>query len=110
MAKEKLIGQKCVPCEGGTPPLNIRQIRGYIKQLSDGWEVIDGKKLKKRIKFKNFRESMAFVNQVADIAEEEGHHPDITINYNRVTIELTTHAIGGLSKNDFILAAKIDEL
>jgi len=110
MAEEKLIGQKCVPCEGGTPPLMSRQIRGYIKQLSDGWEVIDGKNLKNRVKFKNFRESMVFVNQVANIAEEEDHHPDITINYNRVTIELTTHAIGGLSKNDFIVAAKIDKL
>jgi len=90
------------------PPLTSEKIGEYLPQLNE-WEVLDNLKIRKRFKFKNFVEAMGFVNKVAEIAEEDGHHPDITINYNRVTISLTTHAIGGLSENDFIVAAKIDE-
>ena len=101
--------KKCVPCEGGTPPLASEKVQEYLKEV-EGWEVQDNKLIKKTFKFKTFRESIDFVNQVANLAEDEGHHPDIHIRYNRVTFELTTHAIKGLSENDFIMASKIDLL
>jgi len=107
---EKLIEKKCVPCEGGMQPFTEAQIKEYLSQLKTEWEVLDTKKIHKKFKFKDFKETIAFVNKVADLAEQEGHHPDITINYNRITIELFTHSIGGLSENDFILAAKIEQL
>jgi len=107
---EKLIEKKCVPCEGGVQPFNKDQIQEYLAQLSSAWEVKDNRKITKRFKLKDFKEALAFVNKIADLAEQEGHHPDITINYNRITIELFTHSIGGLSENDFILAAKIEQL
>ena len=131
-----LSDKKCVACEGGTPPLNEKEIAGYMAELGVGWEVVENKpgnenatavsqearhentegsristtwkKIKKEFKFKNFKEAMSFVNKVADLAEEQGHHPDIHISYNRVGIELWTHAVSGLSENDFIMAAKID--
>ncbi|OHA68641.1 MAG: 4a-hydroxytetrahydrobiopterin dehydratase [Candidatus Wildermuthbacteria bacterium RIFCSPLOWO2_01_FULL_47_18] len=104
-----LTDKKCVPCEGGVQPFTESQINDYLAQLKTEWEVVAFIKIKKQFKFKDFKEAMAFVNKIAEIAEKEGHHPDITINYNRVTIELSTHSIGGLSENDFILAAKIEE-
>jgi len=91
-------------------PFTAAQINDYLTQLKTEWEVVAFHKIKKQFKFKDFKEAMVFVNKVAEIAENEGHHPDITINYNRVTIELSTHSIGGLSENDFILAAKIEEV
>lgn len=100
----------CVPCEGGMPPLNKEQIAHYAPNVPD-WKVAgDDKKITKEFKFKDFKEAMAFTNKVADIAEAEGHHPDIYIFYNLVKFELSTHAVKGLSENDFILAAKIDAL
>jgi 4a-hydroxytetrahydrobiopterin dehydratase len=104
-----LAAKKCVPCEGGTPPLKGEKIQEYVKEVS-GWEVKENKRIEKTFKFKTFRESINFVNQVAAIAEQENHHPDIHIRYTKVTLELTTHAIQGLSENDFILASKIDLL
>jgi len=98
-----------VPCEGGTPPLEEEKIKEYLSQV-EGWEAKDDKLIHKTFKFKTFRESIDFVNRVANLAEDEGHHPDILIRYNRVTFELTTHAIKGLSENDFIMASKIDLL
>lgn len=116
-----LTKQKCVPCEGGTKPLDKKGIETYLLMLKTPWEVVDEKgnpsmgsggilRIRKEFKFKDFKESMVFVNKVARIAEEEGHHPDITVSYNKVQIELTTHAIGGLSTNDFIEASKIEIL
>lgn len=106
-----LLSQKCVPCEGGIPPYTPEQVAEHLKQLKNLWEVVeDGKKISYQFKFKNFKEAITFVNKVADLAESEGHHPDIHIFYNRVVIELWTHAIQGLFLNDFILAAKIDSL
>jgi 4a-hydroxytetrahydrobiopterin dehydratase len=100
----------CVPCEGGMPPLTKEQIAEYVPQAPD-WKVADDdKKIIKEFKFKDFKATVAFVNKVADIAESEGHHPDIYIFYNLVRFELSTHAVGGLSENDFILAAKINAL
>lgn len=105
-----LAKRKCVPCEGGIPPLNTNQIEAYRKEISAGWQVVDNKKLYRKFSFVNYKHTMSFVNRVADIADEEGHHPVMHVNYGSVEIELWTHAINGLSDNDFILAAKIDML
>lgn len=105
-----LATKKCVPCEGGRPPLSSDQIQKYLGQLKNLWKVVESKKIRFEFRFKNFKEAMSFVNKVAKIAEAEGHHPNILIYYNKVIIESTTHVIGGLSENDFILAAKIENL
>ncbi|MDP2938626.1 MAG: 4a-hydroxytetrahydrobiopterin dehydratase [Candidatus Omnitrophota bacterium] len=104
-----LSSKKCKPCEGGMPPLTLDEANKFLTQIS-GWELVEGNKIRKEFKFKNFSASLDFVNNVAKIAEQEGHHPTILINYNKVKLTATTHAIGGLSENDFILAAKIDKL
>jgi 4a-hydroxytetrahydrobiopterin dehydratase len=88
--------------------LTTEQVTGYLREVPQ-WRLQDNK-IVKELKLKDFREALAFVNQVGEIAEDEGHHPDIHVSYNRVTLELWTHAIGGLSENDFIVAAKIDAL
>ena len=108
----ELKDKKCVPCEGGVIPFDISEIHKYQKKV-DGWEIIKNKKniylLEKNFKFKNFLESQNFVNEVAKISEEEGHHPEILFGWGYAKINITTHAIEGLSENDFILAAKIDK-
>ena len=105
-----LINKKCVPCDDGAPAMEALKIKEYLAQLKEGWEVLENRKIRKLFKFKDFKEAMVFVNKVADLAENEGHHPDIAIRYNKVEISLWTHAIGGLSENDFILAAKVDNI
>ena len=105
-----LLNKKCVPCEGGTKPLEQDKINTYLPVLKDKWVVIDDKKIKHEFKFKDFKQAITFINKVAEVAESEGHHPDIYVFYNKVVIELWTHAIGGLSENDFIVAAKIEPL
>ncbi len=105
-----LLQKKCIPCEGGVKPLGKDQIHEYLKELHTKWLVFNMTKLRKEFRFEDFRAAMLFVNRVASTAETEGHHPDITIAYNKVIIELWTHAIGGLSENDFILARKIEHL
>ncbi len=105
----KLSEKKCVACEGGVPLLNLKQVNEFMKELSAGWELQDGH-LVKEWKFKDFKETMRFVNIIGDLAESEGHHPDFFVSYGHVKIELWTHAISRLSENDFILAAKIDAL
>lgn len=102
----ELAKKKCVPCEAGTPPLEEEKANELLKQIP-AWTIKDGH-LFKKFKFKNFIETMKFLNSVADIAENEGHHPDFCVHYSKVEIEIWTHAINGLSENDFILAAKID--
>ena len=104
-----LIQKKCVPCEDQAP-LKEEEIKKYMEELKEGWEVLENKKIQKLFRFKDFKEVMVFVNKVADLAENEGHHPNITIDYSKVNIVIWTHAIGGLSENDFILAAKIDKI
>jgi 4a-hydroxytetrahydrobiopterin dehydratase len=107
---QNLLNKKCIPCEGGTRPLTAEQIAEFLPQISK-WEVLKNKEVRRTFLFNNFSEAMDFVNKVADLAEQEGHHPNIYVHdWNKVTIELSTHAIGGLSENDFILAAKIDTL
>ena len=103
-----LIEKKCLPCEGGTPSLAKPETEILIKEIPL-WSLRDGH-LFRSFKFRNFKEAMVFVNSLANLAEEEGHHPDICIHYNRVEVELWTHAIKGLSENDFIIAAKADRL
>lgn len=101
----------CVPCEGGTPPLSDSKEDEMLK-LIEGWLLIrDGThKITKQFKFKNFKDAMVFVNKIAELADQEGHHPDIKIVYNKVQLDLFTHAVGGLSENDFIMASKINQL
>lgn len=105
-----LIKKKCVPCEAGTPPLKPDEVQKYLSELKTPWEVLENIKIKKKFNFGDFKETMDFVNKVAEVAETESHHPDIYIFYSKVTIELWTHAIGGLSENDFIIASKIENL
>lgn len=112
-----LLQKYCVPCEGGVPPLNSEKIKEYLKEVPD-WQITEeispkGVKyqlIRREFKFNNFKESIKFVNKVSELAESEGHHPDIHIFYNKVRLDLWTHAIGGLFDNDFILAAKINAL
>lgn len=104
----ELTKKKCISCEAGTPPLKEEEINKLLEQIPT-WTLKDGH-LYKKFKFKNFAEAMKFVNKIAEIAENEGHHPDFSVHYNKVEIELWTHAINGLSENDFIVAAKIDKL
>lgn len=103
-----LTDKKCVACEGGVPPLTHDEITAFMPQVV-GWRVAGNEKsISREFVFKDFKEALAFVNEVGKIAEEEGHHPDITLyQFNKVKISLWTHAIGGLSENDFILAAKV---
>lgn len=116
--KINLLKKKCVPCEGGVPPLSHDESTKLMEQVP-GWQLTEeenqnlkkvgmGSKISKEFKFKDFIGAINYVNHVAELAETEGHHPDIQIRYNKVLLELSTHAIGGLSENDFILAAKID--
>jgi 4a-hydroxytetrahydrobiopterin dehydratase len=104
-----LTQKHCVPCEGGMPPLSPERVPNYLK-YAPGWTSPDGKTITREFTLKDFPEAMAFVNKVAAIAESEGHHPDMYIFYNKVRFELSTHAIGGLSENDLILAAKINKV
>jgi 4a-hydroxytetrahydrobiopterin dehydratase len=110
---EDLTKKNCVPCEGGVIPFDISEIHKYQKKV-DGWNILKNEKkifhLHKRYLFKNFLESQSFTNKVGEISEKEGHHPDILFGWGYVEIKITTHAIEGLSENDFILAAKIDQL
>lgn len=105
-----LIQQKCVPCEGGLEPLKPEEFAEYLVQVAD-WTVVKEIMLEREFRFANFREALAFVDKVGILAEAEGHHPDILLHgWNKVKFSLMTHAIGGLSVNDFVMAVKIDEL
>lgn len=108
---EELKAKKCTPCEGGVPEIGIEEASRLLKELP-GWELSgSGKKICREWTTKNFLSAMEFFQHVADLAEEEGHHPDLHLTgYRNATVELTTHAIGGLSENDFVLAAKINDL
>ena len=110
-AKHELASRRCRPCEGGVPPLSESEIRAYLPELA-GWRLTaDGKGLHRDWRVKDFATALDFFNRVGRVAEEQDHHPDLHLTgYRNVSIELSTHAIGGLSENDFILAAKIDQL
>ena len=106
---EDLINKKCVPHKKMVA-LKQEEIKDYLSQLKEGWEFLEFNKITKEFKFEDFAKAMEFVNKVAVLAEKEGHHPDIEIHYNKVNIILWTHFINGLSINDFIIAAKIDNI
>ncbi len=107
----ELTAKKCAPCEGGVEPMSSAEAMQFLAQLADGWDINgDGKEISKDFKFKGFYRTMSFVNAVAWIANNEDHHPDLEVGYGHCLVRYTTHAIGGLSINDFICAAKIDKL
>lgn len=108
---DQLVAKKCLPCEGGVEPCSLAEAQQQLQKLS-GWKLThDGRRIRKDWVVKNFMAGMEFFGQVAALAEEEGHHPDLHLEgYRNVWIEIWTHAIGGLSENDFILAAKIDRV
>ena len=105
---EGLLKKKCKPCKGGEKPMTPARIGLMLKGLK-GWKYTDGM-VQKTFKFKNYYETMAFVNAAAWISHREDHHPDMTVGYNKVTVAFSTHSVSGLSENDFIAAAKIDAL
>jgi 4a-hydroxytetrahydrobiopterin dehydratase len=110
-APTELTRKHCAPCEGGIPPLSPEQVRQYLAALPDWKLTADGQRIRREWRVKNFLAGLEFFNRVGQLAEEEGHHPDLhLVGYRNVAIEIWTHAIGGLSENDFILAAKIDRL
>jgi 4a-hydroxytetrahydrobiopterin dehydratase len=110
MKPEDLASRRCVACRGGTPPLSEMEARRLLAGVPL-WSLQEGAtRLSRRFEFKDFVQAMEFVNRVAEIAEAEGHHPDIAIHWNKVDLVLWTHSIGGLHENDFIVAAKIDRL
>ncbi len=110
MIHVNLTSRRCVPCERGTPPLTGEEAARLLPQVP-GWSLAEtGTAILRTFTCKDFKEAISFVQAVAELAESEGHHPDIAIHYRRVALTLTTHAIHGLSENDFILAAKISEL
>ena len=108
-----LYQKKCIPCRGGVLPFDISEIHKYLKRV-DGWDVIKNKDefffIEKNFQFKNFSESQKFINEVGNIAEAEGHHPDITFGWGYAKIQIFTHKIKGLVESDFILAAKVDKI
>lgn len=105
-----LTEKRCAPCEGGMPPLTAEEVSIFKVQIPK-WNIAeDAKSISRTFKFKNFVEAMDFANRITTIAEAERHHPDLRISWGRVSVDLTTHAIQGLSENDFIMAAKIDAL
>ena len=103
--------QRCKPCEGGVAPLSLAEAQVLMGQLSDVWKLAaDGRSIRGEWKFRNFHHAMSFVNAVAHIANAEDHHPDLEVGYGYCRMTYNTHAIGGLSQNDFICAAKVDAL
>lgn len=104
-----LADKQCEPCHGGIPALSSAQIQPFLKELKD-WNVTDDQRLHKSIKTKNFQQALDLANRIGAVAEEQGHHPDLLVRWGELRIELWTHAVGGLTEADFILAAKIDRL
>lgn len=105
----ELAKKNCTPCKGGVAPLAGSELEKYKKEVPE-WKVVDGHHITRSFAFKNFREALDFVNQVGELAEEQGHHPDIFFAWGKAEITTWTHKINGLSEGDFILAAKIDEM
>ncbi len=106
----RLLSMQCVPCQGGVPPLRGEELVRLGEELGNGWKVIDEHHLEKEFEFPDFREALAFTNQVGELAEEQGHHPDIYLAWGRVRVTVWTHKIDGLTESDFVLAAKAQQL
>ena len=105
-----LAARECVPCKGGVPSLTPEEIRPLQSELESGWEVVNHHHLTRLYKFKNFREALDFVDRVGEMAEEQGHHPDVYLAWGKARIDVWTHKIDGLTESDFIFAAKCDTL
>jgi 4a-hydroxytetrahydrobiopterin dehydratase len=106
---ERLADKHCVPCRGGVPPLKGEQLAGYRDQVPD-WKIVDEHHLERTFEFPDFKQALDFVNRVGEVAEREGHHPDLFLTWGAVRVRTFTHKIDGLTESDFILAAKIDQL
>ena len=107
---DALATKSCTPCRGGIPPLTIEEAQGYLAQ-APGWDLLDdGRKIQRTYRFKNFRDALTFVQRAGELAEAEGHHPDIAFGWGYATVSLQTKKIKGLHENDFIMAAKLDGL
>ena len=105
-----LAEQECVPCKGGVPPLKGQDLSKLAGELEPGWQVVNEHHLEKEFKFKNFRDALAFTNRVGELAEAQGHHPDIYLAWGKVKLTIWTHKVDGLTQSDFVLAAKSDRL
>ena len=104
----ELAERHCVPCRGGVPPLAGEEVEVLLAQL-EAWEVVNGHHLRKTYRFEDFRESLDFVNRIGEVAEQQGHHPDICFGWGKAEVTIWTHKIDGLTESDFVLAAKIDK-
>lgn len=105
-----LASSDCVPCKGGVPPLRGAELTALHEQLGAGWNVVNGHHLEKEYRFQDFKEALGFTNRVGTLAEEQGHHPDIYLAWGKTRITLWTHKIDGLTRSDFVLAAKIEKI
>ena len=105
-----LAEKKCVPCKGGVPPLKGKELAKLAQELKPDWKVVQEHQLEREFKFKDFREALHFTNRVGELAESQGHHPDIYLTWGKVKVTIWTHKIDGLTESDFVLAAKIDQL
>jgi len=105
-----LAEKDCVPCKGGVPPLKGPELSKIANQLDGGWQVVKEHHLEKEYKFKDFRQALEFTNKVGELAESQGHHPDIYLTWGKVKLNVWTHKIDGLTESDFVLAAKADKL
>ncbi len=105
-----LAEKECVPCKGGMPPLKGEGLKKLADQIGEGWRITNDHHLEKEYKFKNFRDALAFTNKVGELAEAQGHHPDVCLAWGKVKLTIWTHKIDGLTESDFILAAKADRL
>ena len=104
-----LADKPCVPCRGGVPPMEMAKAQEMLAQLGKGWQLThDGTRLERDYPFKNFAQALAFANKVGEVAEEEGHHPDLHVRWGKCTVEIWTHKINGLTESDFFMAAKAD--
>jgi 4a-hydroxytetrahydrobiopterin dehydratase len=105
-----LAEKECVPCKGGVEPLKGNDLRTLAAELNPGWQIVREHHLEREFKLKDFREALTFTNKVGELAEEQGHHPDIYLSWGKVKVTIWTHKIDGLTESDFVLAAKIDRL
>jgi 4a-hydroxytetrahydrobiopterin dehydratase len=106
--KNDLASKQCIPCKGNTPRLTGESLEKLHRQLDDGWMIADEHHLEREYTFKNFRQALDFTNRVGELAEQQGHHPDIFLSWGRVKLKIWTHKINGLTESDFIFAAKVD--
>jgi len=105
----ELAKKACVPCRGGVPPLESKEIAGLLKVLGNNWQVVKNHHLEKEYEFKDFKQALAFTNTVGAVAEEQNHHPDILTTFGKTTVTIWTHKIDGLTESDFVFAAKVEE-